>query len=84
MDRPCIHGFFVCCPACSPWTKPAPPPRLLLSIHDELVLECHKEHLAILATMLRRCLTEDMPVDVPLDVTISSGPAWGAVRKLEG
>ncbi|PHJ21492.1 dna polymerase i domain-containing protein [Cystoisospora suis] len=64
------------------WEQTASAPRLLLSIHDELVLQCPKAHLAVLATMLRRCMTEDMPVDVPLDVTISSGPAWGAVKKL--
>ncbi|PFH32283.1 DNA polymerase I domain-containing protein [Besnoitia besnoiti] len=65
-----------------PWDPACLPPRLLLSVHDELVLHCARIHLDPLAKMIKTCLTQDMPVDVPLDVSISAGPTWGALTKL--
>ncbi|CBZ50752.1 hypothetical protein NCLIV_012190 [Neospora caninum Liverpool] len=65
-----------------PWDPHALPPRVLLSVHDELVMHCSLKHLQPLSKMIRKCLTENMPVDVPLDVSISAGPTWGTLTKL--
>ncbi|MBI1345521.1 DNA polymerase I [bacterium] len=52
------------------------PSRMLLQIHDELVLECPAEHVASLVTILREEMEHALPLDVPLAVDISAGDNW--------
>lgn len=52
------------------------PARLLLQIHDELVLECMPEHLADVKEMVQHEMIHAMELRVPVVVDISSGPNW--------
>jgi DNA polymerase-1 len=52
------------------------PARLLLQIHDELVLECPADRVAELATLLRAEMEQALPLSVPIKVDISVGPNW--------
>lgn len=52
------------------------PARLLLQIHDELVLECPADRVADLAALLRTEMEQALPLAVPIKVDISVGPNW--------
>lgn len=59
------------------------PARLLLQIHDELVLEAPRENIAELAELVRETMTGAIPFDVPIEVDIAAGPNWLDVRPIE-
>jgi DNA polymerase-1 len=50
--------------------------RLLLQIHDELVLECPAEETGLLIPRLRNAMQQAMMLNVPLEVDISTGADW--------
>lgn len=50
--------------------------RLLLQIHDELVLECPEAKTALLIPKLRDCMQHAMTLNVPLDVDVTIGTDW--------
>ena len=50
--------------------------RLLLQIHDELVLECPRNQTADLIPRLRQSMQDAMTLNVPLVVDITTGPDW--------
>jgi len=50
--------------------------RLLLQVHDELVLEVPREEVATLAPLVRETMATAMPLDVPLDVDVKVGDDW--------
>ena len=50
--------------------------RMLLQIHDELVLECRHECAAVVIPRLRSCMEQAMVLDVPLVVDVTTGPNW--------
>ena len=50
--------------------------RLLLQIHDELVLECPQDQTASLIPRLRECMQNAMTLSVPLVVDVTTGPDW--------
>jgi DNA polymerase-1 len=50
--------------------------RLLLQIHDELVLECPQNEAADLIPRLRQSMQDAMTLNVPLVVDITTGPDW--------
>jgi DNA polymerase-1 len=52
------------------------PARLLLQIHDELVLETPPEHAASLAQLVRQEMEQALPLDVPLKVDLALGADW--------
>ncbi|HTI50488.1 MAG TPA: DNA polymerase, partial [Planctomycetaceae bacterium] len=52
------------------------PARLLLQIHDELVLECPADRVADLANLLREEMERALQLSVPLKVDLSTGPNW--------
>jgi DNA polymerase-1 len=52
------------------------PARLLLQIHDELVLECPAGRIADLATLLADEMEHALELSVPLKVDLSAGPNW--------
>jgi DNA polymerase-1 len=59
--------------------------RLLLQIHDELVLECPPDELSRLAHMVRREMTDPvrdaLGLRVPLRVDLAAGPNWLDVKE---
>ncbi len=52
------------------------PARILLQIHDELLLEVPESLLEVEQEHLRRCMEEVITLDVPLLVSASSGSDW--------
>ncbi|MEM9365988.1 MAG: DNA polymerase I [Planctomycetota bacterium] len=50
--------------------------RLLLQIHDELLLETPAEEVDALEALVRNCMTDVMTLDVPLKVDVAVGKTW--------
>ncbi|TDQ39148.1 DNA polymerase I [Aureibacillus halotolerans] len=50
--------------------------RVLLQVHDELIIETPKEELAWLETIVPSVMEQAMALDVPLKVDLSSGSTW--------
>jgi DNA polymerase-1 len=59
------------------------PARLLLQIHDELVLECPQDAAAELIPQIRECMEGAMLLNVPLVVDVTTGPSWLDQRDAE-
>jgi len=53
-----------------------PRARLLLQVHDELVLECPRETVEPVARAVRDAMERAVPLDVPLVVEVRVGPNW--------
>jgi len=52
------------------------PARLLLQVHDELVLECPAQAVPEVADMGRRAMEGVAELPVPLTVDVHHGPNW--------
>jgi DNA polymerase-1 len=52
--------------------------RMLLQVHDELVLEVAKGELGELTEIVRSRMAGAAELSVPLDVQLGSGPNWDA------
>jgi DNA polymerase-1 len=52
------------------------PARLLLQVHDELVLEAAPEALETVLTLTRQTMENAMALSVPLVVETGVGPNW--------
>jgi DNA polymerase-1 len=50
--------------------------RLLLQIHDELVLETPPEELCAVAQLVREEMTTALPLEVPIEVDVAAGSNW--------
>ena len=56
------------------------PARLVLQIHDELLLEVdHGAEAAVMASVARH-MAEALPLAVPLVVDVGCGPTWAAAH----
>ncbi|MDR2631490.1 MAG: DNA polymerase I [Spirochaetaceae bacterium] len=53
------------------------PARLLLQVHDELILEVPKDHAAEAAELVRREMEKAVTLKVPLRVSVETGKRWG-------
>ena len=53
-----------------------PSARLLLQVHDELLLECPSEEASEVAELVRREMEGCFPLRVPLTVSLGQGPTW--------
>ena len=53
------------------------PARLLLQVHDELILECPKDSAAATAEMVKAEMEQAMSLSIPLRVSIETGKRWG-------
>jgi len=49
---------------------------VVLQIHDELVLEAPPDELAAVEPLVTEAMQTAMQLDVPLDVSVSSGATW--------
>ena len=56
--------------------SPNPRARLLLQVHDELVVECPAPDAAFVAERVRRAMEDCYPLSVPLTVSVGTGPTW--------
>jgi len=59
------------------------PARMLLSVHDEVLLEVPRGEEVGLAVTVRQILEGALKLDVPLDVDIKSGADWESMTPLE-
>lgn len=51
--------------------------RLLLQVHDEVVVECHKDDIEAVAQLVKHNMEQVACLSVPLDVEVKVGPSWG-------
>ena len=56
--------------------------RMLLQVHDELVLEVPEVELAEAAGLVVPEMKHAVELSVPLEVELKVGRSWGAMRKL--
>ncbi len=56
------------------------PARLLLQVHDELILETSKEHAPALMDMVQKEMEQIAQLSVPLTVDVKSGTHWGEIH----
>jgi len=66
---------------------PAQRATLVLSVHDDVVLEVDAAALPWAAALVRAVLTGagvKAGVRVPLEVQLQAGPSWDALRPLDG
>ncbi len=59
------------------------PARMLLSVHDEVLLEVPRTEVAALAPLVREVMEGALKLDVPLDVDIKVGDDWESLTPLE-
>ena len=52
--------------------------RMLLQVHDELLLEVVSGERAVLETLVRDKMGSAYPLDVPLEVSVGYGHSWDA------
>jgi DNA polymerase-1 len=50
--------------------------KMLLTVHDELVFEAPPEEIDRLSELVRREMTNALPLEVPVEVDIGVGPNW--------
>lgn len=50
--------------------------RLVLQVHDELLLECPPEEAEKAAALLQKCMEEVITLSVPLEAEVNSGSNW--------
>ena len=50
--------------------------RLVLQVHDELIIETHRDELGTVRKLLRECMEGAVELNVPLEVKMSAGENW--------
>ena len=50
--------------------------RLILQVHDELIIECPKEEIDTVKSILKEEMENAMKLNVPLVVDMSEGASW--------
>jgi DNA polymerase-1 len=53
------------------------PARLLLQVHDELILECPKDAATQTAVLVRAEMEQAVSLRIPLRVSVETGKRWG-------
>ncbi len=57
--------------------------RLVLQVHDELLVEVPPGEVPAVARLMRRCMEQAAELDVPLQVKVEVGTRWGSLEPLE-
>jgi DNA polymerase-1 len=57
--------------------------KLLLSVHDELVLEAPPQEAIVITRLIKDEMINAMKLDVPIEVAISTGPNWLEMTELK-
>jgi DNA polymerase-1 len=58
-------------------TAVASPAKLLLQVHDELILECPKEAAKETTELIKREMENAVKLKIPLRVSVETGKRWG-------
>jgi len=56
--------------------------RMLLQVHDELLLEVPEEEMEEIAPLVRQTMGDAFELDVPIKVDVKVGPNWRDMRPL--
>ena len=56
--------------------------KMLLQVHDELVLECPKDELEKTAKIVKETMANAFPLDIPLSTEARYGPNWGEMKTI--
>ncbi len=56
--------------------KEAPKSRLILQVHDELIVEAHKDEVNCVKEIVKREMENAFSLSVPIDVDMASGRSW--------
>jgi len=56
--------------------------RMLLQVHDELVLECPKKELEETARIVQETMSNAFPLSIPLSTDARYGPNWGEMKAI--
>ncbi len=54
--------------------------RMLLQVHDELILECPEDEADGVRDLLQRVMPEAIELSLPLRVSVEDGQSWGAMH----
>ncbi|MFN2236286.1 MAG: DNA polymerase I, partial [Anaerolineales bacterium] len=57
--------------------------KILLQVHDEIVLECPTEELVDVVKLVKNNMEGAYPLDVPLKTEARSGKNWGVLKPVE-
>jgi len=57
--------------------------RLLLQVHDDMILEVRKEEIEEVAHVVKNCMEEAYPLKVPLIVSMKAGSNWYDMQNWE-
>ncbi|MCE9644773.1 MAG: DNA polymerase I [Chloroflexi bacterium] len=57
--------------------------KMLLQVHDELVLECPKDELEKTAHLVQEIMANAYPMSIPLSTEARAGQSWGEMRVLD-
>jgi DNA polymerase-1 len=57
--------------------KAGSPAKLLLQVHDELILECPRAEAPVAAKLVREVMEGAVPLSIPLRVSVETGKRWG-------
>ena len=60
----------------------APRARLILVVHDELIVECPVGEVASTAALLRECMERSVELSVPMPVRVRAGARWADLVEL--
>lgn len=63
--------------------KELPTTYLILTVHDELILEVPQTEQTQAATILHDVMTSTNPLSVPLEVTVKAGLTWADMQELD-
>ena len=50
--------------------------KLIMQIHDELLLEVHQDEIDYISKMVIEYMRDAMKLDVPIEIDFGVGPSW--------
>jgi DNA polymerase I len=56
--------------------------KMLLQVHDELVLECPEKEMEKTAQVIRETMANAYPMSIPLETEARAGKNWGEMKVL--
>jgi DNA polymerase-1 len=56
--------------------------RMLITVHDELVFEAPTDHIKDISQRVKKVMEHSLKIDVPIKVTVKSGPNWLTMKEL--
>jgi DNA polymerase-1 len=57
--------------------------KILLQVHDEVVLECPTQELGEVVNLVKKNMEDAYPLDVPLQTEARSGKNWGVLKPVK-